>query len=92
MSVGLLAQVMTEAELQDWERYAERHQLPHRRMELYMAQIALVVAVSFGGRDNLTLADFLIRPEEVNTTPDAEPTAEEEAEFFEFRPRSRVGG
>lgn len=86
MPVGVLARTMTEVELHNWHLYAAKRQLPTQRNELYLAQLCLVVATSFGGRDNLTLADFLLDFEEPR-----EPTAEDEAEFFDFKPRNRVG-
>lgn len=86
MPVGILARTMTEAELSNWQLYAAQRQLPTQRMELYLAQLCLVVATSLGGRENLTLADFLLDFKEPG-----EPTAEDEAEFFDFKPRNRVG-
>lgn len=82
---------MSEPEFQAWQIYAARRMLPQRRMELYMAQIAMQVAMLIathrGERKDFSLADFLFDPAE----PEAEPTAEEEAEFFDFRPRKPKG-
>lgn len=62
--------------------------LPSRRIELYLAQIALQIAMLRGVPD-VVLSDFMFDP----VSPDGEDdaTAEEEAAFFDFKPRN-LGG
>lgn len=73
---------MPEREFQQFQDYAARRMLPSRRMELYMAQLAMLFAKS-GGAQDVELSDFLFDPED-----DAPPTFDEVAEAFEFRPRN----
>ena len=58
--------------------------LPQRRLELYLAQIAMLIAKTMGGAQNVRLTDFMFDP----AGPDIadEMTPEEEAEAFGFRP------
>lgn len=70
MTVAQLMRTMTEAEFQGWQAYAARRLLPTRRQELYLAQIATVVA-RVNGNDQ-TMSDFLIQPAE------DEPASEED--------------
>lgn len=60
--------------------------LPSRRVELYLAQIAMQIAMSRGVQ-NMELSDFMFDP----VDDEDEPTAEEEAAFFDFKPRKRKG-
>jgi hypothetical protein len=76
---------MSEPEFQAWQVYAARRMLPQRRMEMYLAQIAMLIAATMGGVKNAELSDYLFDPAE----PEHEPTAEEEAAFFEFKPRAK---
>ena len=62
------------------QRYAAKRMLPQRRMELYLAQIALMVAQGAGARD-VKLNDFLFDADE--------PEEIEAAEFFGFNPRQK---
>lgn len=90
MTAGGLSRAMSERELMDWQRYAARRMLPMRRIELYLAQIAMVAAKAMGGAKDAKLSDFLFDPE-----PDAEPEDIEEASvdeakaFFGFSPRKK---
>ena len=58
MTAAGLSRAMTERELMQWQSYAARRMLPMRRLELYLAQIALVVVKAAGGAKNATLADL----------------------------------
>jgi hypothetical protein len=86
-TVKSLSQIMTEGEFHDWQRYAGKRMLPWRRMELYMAQLALLIATALGGAQGKSLSDFLFDLDDVSDA--AEPTAEDEAAFFDFKPRNR---
>jgi hypothetical protein len=83
---GLLRS-MTEAELQRWIRYAGRHQLPLRRLELMIAQLSTVVARSFGAKD-AKVSDFMLREPDDETTNETPIEAMKKA--FAFRPRPKL--
>lgn len=51
---------MTERELRFWAAYRARKMLPSRRTEIYLAQVALMVA-RMNGSATQTIDDFLIR-------------------------------
>lgn len=86
MTTAGLRRAMTERELREWQAYAARRMLPQRRIELYLAQIALVVAKASGGAKDAALADFLFDPED--EAPESGADALEQAkEFFGFAPR-----
>ncbi len=78
--------MLPEAEFRDWQRYAARRMLPSRRVEMYLAQIAMWTARMAGAKD-VDLADFMFDPSDAEG--EDEPTAEEEAAFFDFKPRKR---
>ena len=78
--VATLARVMGEAEFQEWQLYAATRMLPWRRMEMHLAQIAMWVATSTGSVTNVAIKDFLFDRD------DAAATAEDEIEFFDFKP------
>jgi hypothetical protein len=65
--------------------------LPSRRIELYLAQISLQVA-KLAGVQNVSLEDFMFDPVDIHGDDGDEPTAEEEAEFFGFKPRNLKNG
>lgn len=89
--VDTLMREMTEREFWAWVRYAERKMLPQRRIELYLAQIAYLIACTMGGAENVTLADYLFDPK----TPeqqDAEISDEDVEELkmaIGFRPQRK---
>lgn len=82
-SAGALSKTMTEAEFGEWQQYAGRRMLPMRRIELYLAQIAMLIAKTMGGSKSSDLTDYLFEPAD-----DDEDEAPEEAarEFFGFNP------
>jgi len=84
--VGTLARTMTEGEFSDWTQYAAKRMLPARRTELYLAQIAMFIAQSMGGAKNTHLSDYMFDPDDDEAAGEA--TADDEAAFFDFRPRS----
>ncbi len=86
MPAGALARVLPESEFRSWQRYAARRMLPGRRIEMQLARIALEIALSRGVQ-NVALSDFLFDP--VDGDGEDEATAEEEAAFFDFKPRNR---
>lgn len=58
MTVGELAERMTEAEFGHWQIYRRQKLMPMRRLEYGLAMIALKVSQWGGGR--ATLLDFLL--------------------------------
>lgn len=67
---------MPERELRLWAKYASKRHLPRRRLEFYLANLALVTARVAGNKD-LTLADFMI-----DDKPPKKVTADEGANMF----------
>ncbi len=68
---------MPLADLQLYQRHTQRRGFPGRRVELLLAQVALVLA-QVNGNQGLSIADFLMDPKE------AEPAAERNlAGFFD---------
>lgn len=86
MTEGGLRRSMTEDELQRWGQYVQRRMLPWRRVELLLAQVALVVAKTMGGAKDATLEDFLFDPPPIDAATDddgdAIPDADDIAAFF----------
>jgi hypothetical protein len=86
MTEAGLRRAMSERELQRWGQYVQRRMLPWRRMELLLAQIALVVAKTMGGAKDAALDDFLFDPPpldaELDDDGDAVPDAADLAAFF----------
>lgn len=84
MSIETLGR-MTEREFVGWQAYAAKRLLPTRRMELYLAQIAAVVARSMGGSTG-TVVDFLLQP--VDASAPDEDEVEELRRAVGFNPRN----
>lgn len=80
-----LGQVLRESEFQQWARYAKTYGLPTRRLEIYLANVALLIAKTMGGDRQSTLRDFLFDPPEVD--PVKQLQAAKEA--FGFNPRKK---
>ena len=81
MTAAGLSRAMTERELMQWQSYAARRMLPMRRLELYLAQIALVVVKAAGGAKNATLSDFMF-DEAPAADQDEDLSADDVAAFF----------
>lgn len=88
MPADRLEREMTHRELRQWARYVRDHLLPFRRLEIYLAQIALGVA-RLGGNDTATLHDFMIDfgPERAEVV--REPDAQAARAAFAFNPRKK---
>lgn len=90
----LLSRVMTEREFRRWGMYRRKNLLPWQKMEIYMAQLTRMIAVTMGGLKDAKIADYMI---EFQPPADAEPanaeqyvpTAEEAQQIFGFNPRKR---
>lgn len=82
---------MPLADLQLYQRYTARRGFPGRRVELLLAQVALVLAQVNGGK-NLSLRDFMFEPPpgaDQDEPLDPEQAAEQVAAFFGYTPRKR---
>lgn len=81
---------MPEWQFKQWQHYAARRMLPQRRLELYLAQIALWSAKA-AGVANPSLTDFLFDPPDGADEVDAEGEVSPEvaASFFGFTPRPK---
>jgi len=68
-TVAELEAKMSSVEFFLWQKYAARRMLPWRRMELYMAQLARLIAATLGGDKESTLSDYLFDPVEETDDP-----------------------
>lgn len=85
-STEAMTRSMTELELHEWARYAGRHLLPMRRIEIHLAQIAHLIAVTMGG-SKAKLEDFMLKP----AAPKGSNVVniEEVRKAFDFKPRRK---
>jgi hypothetical protein len=85
---------MSLADLQLYQRYTARRGFPGRRVELLLAQVALVLAQVNGNKD-ARLSHFLFDPPADDLPGSDEPplsaeqAAQQVADFFGFAPRKR---
>lgn len=54
---------MPERVLRLYESYGEQRGFPSRRLEIHLAQIAMLIAQTMGGAKNVSLSDFLFDPQ-----------------------------
>lgn len=94
MTAAGLSRVMTERELADWTAYRAQWMLPTRRLQMQLAQVALMVAAS-GGAKNAKLQDFLFDPpneDEPDDDDDDIEAADQRARvMLGFNPRNAKG-
>lgn len=88
MPVSVLARSMTEEELRDWRTYDNRFILPSRRLQLQLAQIAMLIAVCMGGAKDAKLEDYLFDPPP--TPKETKRMLDDAKQFFGFAPRKKV--
>jgi len=84
---------MPLSDLQLYQRHTSRRGLPGQRLELLLAQVALVLA-QVNGNKGVTLRDFLFEPPEdagQDEPTDPEQAAKKLAAFFGYAPRKRRG-
>lgn len=88
MTVSSLAREMSEAEFYGWQCHAAAHPLPTRRIEIYLAQISMLIAKCMGGAKDAKLADFLLfdRASEESALPNDEEAAKA---AFGFKPKKK---
>ncbi len=72
-----------EGEFTKWNLYAAKYMLPQRRVELYLAQIALWIA-RVNGVEDVRIEDFLFDPPAEPLT--AEDAFQNDAELLGFAP------
>jgi hypothetical protein len=89
MSSEVLARTMTERELRRWVRYVQRKLLPTRRLEVYLAQIAQMIAITMGGAKDAKISDYLIEIEAADAVSVDDIDVEDVREAFDFNPRNR---
>lgn len=53
---------MPEREFSRWRIYFRRKSFPLRRLEFYLAQIAMLIAQTMGGSENVSIDDFMFEP------------------------------
>jgi hypothetical protein len=88
-TAGALSRNMTEAEFGDWQTYATRRMLPMRRIEMYLAQIAMLIAKTMGGGKSDDIRDFMFDPVDTEDDDDAD-LIEEARAFFDFNPINKA--
>lgn len=91
MTVEELEERMTERELHGWMHFMSRRRWPMRRFEMYLAQIAHVVASTMGVNKTLTVQDFIYSDRD----PEAESAAahaDGAAQAFGFAPKLKKKG
>lgn len=95
MTAGGLSSCMPEAELREWQDYARRRLLPMRRIELYLAQLALVCARAGGMKrkngTELQTIDFLLDPSEHEEEAEDEITVDDVVAQFGGRVYRKKG-
>lgn len=84
-----LARTMTEHELRLWRRYAKKKLLPTQRLELYLAQVAQLIAATMGGAKNTKISDFMIRLHYEEQEIPTEIDIEEMRKAFGYSPRKK---
>lgn len=91
LPVQVLAHVMTEREFRAWAAYRSARALPTRRLELYLAQIAQMIASTMGGMKNAKLSDFFIELEPALPEAEAEDVDVPALQAaFAYQPRRRM--
>jgi hypothetical protein len=78
-----LARSMTESDFRRWQAYAAKRMLPTRRLEVYMAQIAYLIARTMGNSSDAKLTDFLF------DAPKAEDPEQDLRDMFGFAPKPK---
>jgi len=84
--LGAFSRELTERDFQAWMRFASARGLPWYRIELHLAQIALMI-VRVAGVENVELSDFMF---DADKSVPADPL-EEAMEALEFSPRKVKG-
>lgn len=90
--VSVLRRTLTESELGQWVRYARMPGMPWRRIELYLAQLALMVARGpLENAQTMTLKDFMFETEAERPDEelDGEDLVDAAREAFGYAPRKK---
>lgn len=84
----MLARVMSERELSRWKAFYRKKLFATERLELYLAQLTHVVAVTMGG-SKAKMIDFMFKPVEPERELTAKELKEAAREAFKFKPRRK---
>jgi hypothetical protein len=88
MPFETMARSMTESEFRTWQRYVQKRMLPARRVELQLARICQLIAVTMGGAKDATVMDYMLHvADERPENADPEGDLEAAKEVFQFAPR-----
>jgi C4-dicarboxylate transporter len=90
LALGRDVGAMPERDFRRWIKYSNRKALPLRRLELYLAQIAMLIAHTMGGSE-APLASFLFDPKAADE-PVTKVAMQELKQAFGFAPRRRGHG
>lgn len=88
MPLGTMTRSMTEAEFREWQHFAAKRMLPARRIELQLARICHLIAVTMGGAKEATVQDYMLTDPEEPAPLTAEDEVEAAKDVFQFRPRT----
>jgi hypothetical protein len=89
MTSETMQRAMSEREFVSWQRYAAAHMLPLRRIEVYLAQIAMMIVKTMSSSaGSLTLGDFLLKPQE-EVSDENKDRIQVAREAFGFKPRPK---
>lgn len=89
MTSETMLRAMSEREFVSWQRYADAHMLPLKRIEVYLAQIALMIVKTMSSSaGRLTLDDFLLK-RQVEESNEGKDRVQVAREAFGFKPRAK---
>lgn len=86
-----LARMMTEREFRRWIAYRGKRMWPMQRMEMYLAQIAQLIAITMGGAKEAKITDYLIELRQAGPVESEVVDLKEIREAFGYSPRKRKG-
>lgn len=89
MTAEGLARTMTERELRRWMGYVQRKRLPTQRLELYLAQLAQIVAITMGGARQAKISDYLIELQPPLATGEEPVDLEAVRKAFGYNPKRK---
>lgn len=85
MTLDDLKKRLSEKEFLKWDRYSTRYMLPQRRLEVYLAQIAMWIAkTGMQGMEGAVVQDFLFDPPDFPMLP--EDALKNDMEVLGFAP------
>ena len=91
MPVAEIRKTMTEPELHLWAKYAVNPGMPFKRLEIYFAQLALMIARGpIEGASDMTVSDFMLTTQEDNQ--DTGDIVADAREAFGYAPQKVIDG